>query len=243
MQLTKYIESIYGDNMKHMKSCSDNQYDWGFCDPNFGIGASRTSEKNNTVLQKNGTRLKIKQTEYHQKDWDDKPPPNEYFDEVKRITRKQIIWGANYYDYNLKGGRLIWDKLNGTNDQMDCEIAYLSFTNRTDIVYYLWSGMFQGKEASQDVRIAITQEGDKRKNEKRIHQNQKPIKLCKWILDKYIKEGDSVFDSHSGSLSLAIACHLKGVHFTGCENDIDHYSDSENRVNNIFSTEGKLCFT
>lgn len=234
MKLTKYITSLYMDNLEFMRSCNDNQFDWAICDPNYGIGASSPTKKNKICKQKNGSYLGIAQTQYHSKDWDNSTPPIEYFTEVKRISRNQIIWGANYYDYNLKGGRLVWDKLNGVNDQYGCELAYLSFTNRTDIVYYLWSGMMQGEKVSKDVRIAIKQQGNKKLNEKRIHQTQKPVILMKWILDQYVKEGETVYDSHGGSLSLGIACHLRGLEFTATKNDLDHYNDSKNRVLNLF---------
>lgn len=117
MQLTKCIENLMVDNLDFMSTCKDDQFDWAICDPNFGIGASRPSKKPDTCLQKNGKRLKVKTSDYKHKAWDDKPPPRKYFDEVKRVSKNQIIWGVNYYEYPLTGGRLIWDKLNGSTDQ------------------------------------------------------------------------------------------------------------------------------
>ena len=119
-----------------------------------------------------------------------------------RVSKNQIIFGGNYY--GLEGGYLVWDKLNGNSDQYDCELAWLSFTKRTDLVYYMWSGMIQGECASRDVRKALRQIGNKRLNEKRIHETQKPIKLYDWIINEYKIKGN-VFDSHLGSGSNRIA--------------------------------------
>lgn len=240
MKLTKHIESLLMDNIKYMSTCKDNQFDWAICDPNYGIGASRPSRKPGKVKQRNGKILQAPVNNYTHKDWDDKPPPPEYFREVQRVSKNQIIWGVNYYDNSLPGGRLVWDKLNGQTDQYDCEIAYLSFTNRTEIVYYMWSGMFQGIKASSNIHKAYRQRGNKNTNEKRIHPTQKPVALYSWILRKWITPGQSVFDSHSGSLSLGIACELYGCDFTGCENDSEYYTKSTERIINTFSKEGVL---
>ena len=234
-QLTRHIQSILIDNLEYMSTCKDDQFDWAICDPNYGIGASKPSRKPEMVKQKNGKYLAAKAQNYKHKDWDNKPPPPEYFKEVQRVSKKQIIWGVNYYNTPLHGGRLVWDKLNRGTDQFDCEIAYLSFTKRTELVYYMWSGMMQGLRASNNIHTAYKQKGNKRLNEKRIHPTQKPIQLYKWILDRWVNKGETVFDSHGGSLSLGIACELHGCDFTACETDKEYYEDSSHRVVSFFS--------
>ena len=135
--------------------------------------------------------------------------------------------------YGLEGGYLVWDKLNGLTDQYDCELAWLSFTKRTDLVYYMWSGMIQGETPSRDVRKALRQIGNKSLNEKRVHPTQKPIKLYEWLLNEYAKEGDKILDTHLGSGSNRIACYRNGFDFVGFELDKDYYEAQEKR----FKTE------
>ena len=230
MEITDKIRITCEDNMVMMSRYPDNYFDLAIIDPPYGIGASRPSVKPNTVLQRNGTKLSVKQSGYKHKDWDDKPAGIEYFQELKRVSKQQIIWGCNYYDYPLCGGRIVWDKLNGESDQFGCEIAYNSLNNRTDIVYYLWSGMIQGLIATEVVQKALVQQGNKQLNEKRIHPTQKPIKLYKWLLDKYAKPGDKILDTHLGSGSIAIACHDYGFDLTACELDEDYYKSAIKRI-------------
>ena len=129
------------DCMELLKNTEDNYYDIALVDPPYGINASKPSIKNKRRKQKNGTFLNAKQSKFNHKNWDDKPADIEYFNELLRVSKNQIIWGANYYDYNLRGGRIVWDKLNGESDQFGCEIAYCSMNQRTDIIYYMFAGM------------------------------------------------------------------------------------------------------
>ena len=129
------------------------------------------------------------------------------------------------------GGRFVWDKLNGENDQFGCEIAYVSNSKRTDIVYYLFSGFMQGVAASRDIRVALKQQGNKKLNEKRIHPTQKPVRLYDYIYSNYIEKGAKVIDTHLGSGSNAISAHYNGVsEFLGIENDLGHFDDSCKRL-------------
>ena len=186
---------IQGDCMEVMKNYPDNYFDLAIVDPEYGIGAGKPSIKNNAVKQSNGSFLNIKQPNYIQKNWDNKPAGCDYFKELKRTSKEQIIFGVNYYDFNLKGGRIVWDKLNGDTDQFGCEIAYNSLNNRTDIVYYLWSGMFQGTGASKNIREALRQKGNKKENEKRIHPTQKPVLLYRWLYDQYATNDMKILDN------------------------------------------------
>lgn len=217
------------DNMIGMARYPDKFFDLAMVDPEYGIGADNPSKKPNTVIQENGSILFVKQANYNHKRWDAKPARRDYFKELMRISKNQIIWGANYYDYPLPGGRIIWDKLNGTSDQMGCEIAYNSLNKRTDIVYYLWAGMMQGEQASRDIRRALRQIGNKKMNEKRIHPTQKPIILYRWLLSNYAKPGDKILDTHMGSQSSRIAAHQMGFDYWGWELDPEYFAAGNKR--------------
>lgn len=223
------VEILHIDCMEYLVGCCDDQFDLAIIDPPYGIGASKPTKKPNMVKQKNGDWLRTPVKNYKAKDWDNTPFGYEMYLEVKRVSKNQIIFGCNFFDFQLKGGRLIWDKLNGNSDQHDAEIAYCSIGNRVDIVRYMWRGMFQGLHASNDINKANRQQGNKSLNEKRIHQTQKPVALYKWILDKYAKPGDKILDTHGGSMSLAIACHDKGFNAVICEIDEDHFNDGFER--------------
>ena len=233
MKITDKIEITNDDNMELMARYPNKYFDFAIVDIEYGIGASKPSIKPNKVLQTNGKISNIKQPNYKNKDWDFKKSSKKYFTELFRVSKNQIIFGGNYY--GLSGGYLIWDKLNGESDQYNCELAWLSFSQRTDLVYYLWRGMFQGIEPSQNIMKAIIQEGNKKNNEIRIHPTQKPVKLYKWILDKYAKKGDKILDTHLGSMSIAIACADYGYELTGCELDKEYFDKGVQRVKNHVS--------
>lgn len=227
------VSEVYNmDCLDYMRKVDDNFFDWAICDIEYGIGASKPSEKPHTVKQKNATVLKVKQNNYEHSDWDFKKSTPEYFEQLFRISKKQIIFGGNYY--GLEGGYLVWDKLNGLTDQYDCELAWLSFTKRTDLVYYMWSGMFQGEQCSRDVRKALRQIGNKQLNEPRIHETQKPVKLYDWIINEYKVKG-KVFDSHLGSGSNRIANHINGNDFYACEIDALKFTNQQNRFYEFLS--------
>jgi len=224
------------DCMEAMEGMKDNEFDLAIVDPPYSIGASKPTKKPNFVKQKNGKFLYVNSNKYKQKNWDDKPPSKVYFEELKRVSKKQIIWGGNYF--GLKGGGLIWDKLNGSSDQSDCEIAHISFSKRVDRVYYLWQGMFQGLNCSKDINKALIQIGNKQLNEVRIHPTQKPIKLYKWLLTNYAKQGDKILDTHLGSGSSRIACYDLGFDFVGYELDKEYFEAQEKRFERHINQQG-----
>ena len=231
--------TIYNcDCMELLKATPDKFYDLAIVDPPYGIGAGSPSFVTDTtgVTQKNGKILKIK-SEYKAKNWDDKPPADEYFIELFRVSKHQIIWGENFYSMNLGVGRIIWDKLNDHTDQYDCEIAFCSLSNRVDIVRYMWAGMMQGLQVSKSSRSALIQQGNKSLNEQRIHPTQKPVKLYEWLLTNYAKQGDKILDTHLGSGSHAIACNNLGFELTACELDKDYYDASIKRITQATAQE------
>ena len=219
---------VYNINcMEYMKTLPDKYFDLALADPPYAIGADKPSIKPDMVKQKNGTYLKVESNKYAWKDWDNAIPTQEFFDELFRVSKNQIIWGANYY--GLKGGMIVWDKMNGTSDQYGCEIAYQSFNKRTDVVHYMWQGMFQGEYIGFDINKANRQIGNKKLNEKRIHPCQKPIVLYTWLLQHFMPNGGTIFDPMFGSGSSRIAAHKLGYDYVGCELDKEYFDKANER--------------
>ena len=197
--------------MEYMKDCSDNQFDLAIVDPPYNINASQDSRFG---IQFN--RAATKRIDYVKKNWDNQEPTKEYFEELFRISKNQIIWGVNYYTkYLLNGGRIFWNKNVAENYTASRgELAYKSFGYGIDYFEYTWSGMRQQNMKNK---------------ENRIHPTQKPVALYKWLLTNYAKPRDKLFDSHSGSRSFRIAAHDLGFDLISCELDPDYYRDNETR--------------
>jgi site-specific DNA-methyltransferase (adenine-specific) len=233
MKLTDNIEITNEDCMNLLRRTPDKFYELAICDPPYGIGTgSMAYLKSKRPVKQRGTNNKLftPKTIYENHDWDNEIPTDEYFNELFRVSKNQIIWGANYF--GLIGGMLVWNKLNGETSFSDGEIAYCSFNSKTDIVYYMWSGMIQGENCSKNLHKAFTQIGNKALNQKRIHPTEKPIKLYEWILQTYAKQGDKILDTHLGSGSIAIACHNYGFELTACELDKEYYDKAIQRIQN-----------
>ena len=226
------ISEVYNiDNMEYMKTIPDKFFDLVIADPPYGINVAKmayTQEENRPVKQKNGTVLRVKKLKYSHGGWDSKPPDIKYLKELKRISKNQIIWGINYMDFHLRGGRIVWNKMNGNNSFSDCEIAYCSLHERVRLFSYMWSGMFQGSTLNGTIM-----QGDKKLNENRIHPTQKPIQLYKWLLKNYAKQGDKIFDPNMGSQSSRIAAYDMGFDYYGCELDKDYFEQGNKRFENF----------
>ncbi len=220
------IELFNEDCMEVMKRYPDNHFDLAIVDPPYGRGEDGGIKRSHAVVQKNGKSTFVRDGNYSSKTWDSEPPDSNYFDELLRVSRHQIIWGVNYYPYSLPGGRIIWDKVNDGANQCSAEIAYNSINQRVDIVRYMWRGMMQGKS----IQHGTTMQGDKSLNEVRIHPTQKPVRLYEWILTEYAKPGQKILDTHLGSGSSAIAAHYYGVDFVGCEIDKDYFNAAKERI-------------
>jgi len=208
------IELLNIDCMEYMKGLEDNAFDLAIVDPPYGIGESGGNESRNRVKTNN----------YVKKNWDKSSPSPEYFIELRRVSKNQIIWGANHFMQSLQLGSpcwIVWDKINGASDFADCELAYTSFLKAVRLFKYEWNGMMQGGIGRND----------KMRKEKRIHPTQKPVKLYEWLLANYAKEGDKILDTHLGSGSSAIAAHYSGFEFVGCELDEDYYKAAKARFN------------
>lgn len=214
------------DCMQGMKEFPDKYFDLAIVDPPYGRKEHGGRNRNGYVRQKNGSKIFVKDGQYGNRNWDNEPPSEDYFNELMRVSKNQIIFGCNYFDYPLIGGRIVWDKCNEGSDQSDAEIAYCSMNNRVDIFRYMWRGMFQGKSITE----GTTQQGNKRLNEKRIHPTQKPVALYEWLLSRYAKPNDIIFDTHVGSASSLIACYNTNHKFVGFELDEYYYKVSKQRL-------------
>lgn len=209
-----------------MKQYPDKYFELAIVDPNYGRKEHGGKNRSGYVKQKNGNWIYVKDGGYKKGDWDNVPADKAYFEELIRVSKHQIIRGENYYTDNYGPGRIVWDKCNDGSDQSDCEIAYNSLTERVDIIRYMWRGMMQGKSITE----GFVQQGDKTKNEKRIHPTQKPIPLYEWQLTKYAKPGWKILDTHVGSASSLIACHNLGFEYVGFELDKDIYNLAYERL-------------
>lgn len=189
------------DCMEYMKTVPDKQFDLAIVDPPYGLGDKL--KPRGGMIGKYGSFDGM-----GKHSWDNQPPTKEYFDELKRVSKEQIIWGGNYFIENLTNTQcfIVWDKQNGGNPMADCELAWTSFKNK---VSRLYSGhIFKG--------IGCT-------NYNSIHPTQKPVALYKWILHKFAVQGMKILDTHGGSMSSAIACHKMGFDMVLCEIDAEYY--------------------
>lgn len=223
-------ETFKIDCMEYMRSLPDRAFDWVIADVPYGLNVGQMAylqEVKRTVLQSNGSRLPINKTIYQKTDWDKECPPQIYFDEVKRISRKQIIFGVEYVNWQGLGeGRIKWNK--GIPEELSFksyELAYASFTNETIEIDLLWHGFRQ----AESLQNPMKQQGNKKLNEKRIHPTQKPVLLYKKLLQDFVFRGETVFDSHLGSGSSRIACWDLGVDFVGTEINSNYWEAQELR--------------
>ncbi len=192
------------DNMQLMARYEDNHFDLAIVDPPYGINASE-------MTMGSGKNKKYKKG----KKWDNETPNLEYFKELQRVSKNQIIWGGNYFADKLKPSRcyIFWDKgINGDCDFADGELAWCSFNKVLRIAPIRYKGFLGADNV-------------------RIHPTQKPVKLYEWLLMNYAKEGDKILDTHLGSGSIAIACHNLGYDLTACELDKDYYNAAIKRIN------------
>tara|TARA_R110002072_G_scaffold301839_1_gene482574 strand:+ start:567 stop:1166 length:600 start_codon:yes stop_codon:yes gene_type:complete len=189
--------------MELMKRYEDNHFELAIVDPPYGLGMDKSRNSN----EGNKAGFKI----YHDTDWDVKAPDKEYFDELIRVSKNQIIWGANHFISKIPYDSscwIVWDKNNGASDNADAELAWGSF--KTAVRKYT-------KHISATFK-------------NRIHPTQKPIQLYEWLLMNYAKDGDKILDTHLGSGSIAIACHNLNYNLTACELDPTYYKDALKRL-------------
>ena len=199
------------DNMDLMREFPDKYFDLAIIDPPYGIGENG---------DKNKSRGKLAVAKDYKSFYDgDRSAPNQdYFKELFRVSKNQIIFGANHFISKIPFDSscwIIWDKNNGESDFADAELAWTSFNTAVRIFKYTWHGMLQENMKSKELRI---------------HPTQKPADLYKWILSKYAKQGDKILDTHLGSGSIAIACHYMNFDLVGCELDKDYFDAMQKRI-------------
>ena len=201
------------DCMDLMREYPDNHFDLAVVDPPYGIGVANDDRFGKKASSKAATET----ANYKKKDWDNSTPGTEYWDELFRVSKDQIVWGVNYFDDSrLIGGRIFWDKVVPENyTKSKGELAFKSKGIGVDKIEYAWHGMIQH---------------DMKNKETRIHPTQKPVGLYKRILHKYAKEESKILDTHLGGGSIAIACHYANHHLTACEIDSDYYIDACKRI-------------
>ena len=218
MKVTDKITITNEDNMELMKRYPDNYFDLAIVDPPYGIDADNKNNGKNSDRHEKTSLAKI--NTYKKTNWDNETPNEKYFKELLRVSKKQIIWGANFF--GLKGGYLYWHKNVTMPTYSTGELAWLSWLNKLDFLNLTWHGMLQH---------------DMQNKETRIHPTQKPVALYKWLLDKYAKQGDKILDTHLGSGSIAIACHDYDFELTACELDKDYYDKAIERIKNHVSQQ------
>ena len=193
------IELLNIDCMEYMRTLPDKAFDLAIVDPPYGIGMD-------------GGNVGYKGfNNFEKKNWDKATPDSDYFIELVRVSKNQIVWGGNYFPLPPTRCYLIWDKGAGFKGRTyaECEQAWTSFDANAKIFQHdpLAGGDYKGK----------------------LHPCQKPIKLYEWLLQNYAKQGDRILDTHLGSGSSAIAAHYGGFDFVGCELDTDYFNAAKQR--------------
>ena len=208
MKLTDKITITNEDNMQLMARYPDKYFDLAIIDPPYGVEEITGKEFShgrgklkNRAFNRGNEKIKL---------WD-KAPSKEYFDELFRVSKNQIIWGGNYFDLPKYRCPIAWDKMQPFPNFSSIELAWTSFNKPADIIKI--DNRYSGK----------------------IHPTEKPVMLYKYLLSKYANFGDKILDTHLGSMSIAIACHDYGFELTGCELDKEYYDKGVKRIKNHVS--------
>ena len=211
MKLSDKIEITNEDNMLLMARYPDNYFDLAIVDPPYGISYARG---------KNGWGINDNRPDLKDVKWDKETPNKEYFDELIRVSKNQIVCGGNYFTDMLPVSKcwIVWNKINNTENKSvfaDAELCWTSFKKVVKMFTLRTMGF-------------ISDTNDKN----RFHPTQKPTELYKWLLQNYAKQGDKILDTHLGSMSIAIACADYGFELVGCELDPEYYDKGIKRVQN-----------
>lgn len=206
------ISEVYNEDcMIGMKRYPDKYFDLAIVDPIYGI--------KEPAFRKESKNKKAKTGDFKQIAFKQEKTGADYFIELFRVSKNQIIWGGNYFIDHLYSTRsmVVWDKCTQDAQWADAELAWTSFNNSVRIFKFAWNGMIQG---------------DMKNKEKRIHENQKPVQLYKWLLKNYAKPEFKIIDTHLGSGSSRIACYDFGCDFYAWELDKDYFKKQDERFTN-----------
>jgi len=204
------VNLINGDCMSFMAGCEDNKYELCICDPPYGINYGQ-SDGFDKVKRANGTTGHTTRKKHTKKDWDVDAPSDRYFDELRRVSKMQIIWGGNYFNLPPTRGIICWDKKQPFDNFSAWEMAWTNTDKPASMFRY-------------DNKGFMCKDGAK------IHPTQKPIALYKWLLSQYAEEGDTILDTHGGSMSSVIACIDLQHDVTCLELDADYFNTACARV-------------
>lgn len=199
------IELIHGDCMLAMKEMPDKAFDLAIVDPPYGLNMAKERPRKDGRFAHNVPRK-----------WDENIPEPIYFEELKRVSKNQIIWGGNYYGLPPTQGFIFWYKQNPVDNFSDGEYAWTSFQRPAKCFPFRYYGNLEGHSSAPD----------------KIHISQKPNNLYRWLLKNYAKPGDKILDTHLGSGSIAIACYDMGFDLTGYEIDKDYFDGAVKRLEN-----------
>ena len=206
------LNNFYNEDcLEAMKKMPDKYFDLAIVDPPYGIGA----DKKNSTNKKQSSKSATLSTDYGNQKWDSNVPTEEYFQELIRVSKHQIVWGINYYAEHFGSGRIYWHKNVTMPTYSDGELAYCSKLNSVKYFEYTWHGMLQQNMKDKEIRI---------------HPTQKPVALYEWLLNNYAEKGDKILDTHVGSASSLIACHNLGFEYIGFELDPDYYNQATKRL-------------
>ena len=196
-----WLDLRRADCMDLMKESDDKRFDLAIVDPPYGINFAKQHTGKGWVVRAS-------------KDWDKTPPQAEYFDELRRVSKEYIVWGANYFTHGLppSPGWVFWDKGQRNFSLADGELAFTSF-NRALRCVTITRGEMNAEYVGQ-----------------KFHPTTKPVQLYKWLLTNYARPGQRILDTHMGSGSIAIACHYFGAHLTACEIDEDYFRAACERI-------------
>lgn len=218
------MTEIFGSATLHLGHCEafiadfdSAAFDLAIVDPPYFDGPNKSG-----YYGKGYSSLGVQRAKHYDSLPEWSVPDEQYFKDLRRVSRHQIIWGANHFAdrFNAAGsGWIVWDKLNGASTFADAELAYCSMDRAVRVFRYVWNGMHQGQYG-----------GDKSRNETRIHPTQKPVALYEWVLDNYAEAGQRILDTHLGSGSSAIAAIRRGFDFVGIEVDQTMFSAACRRI-------------
>lgn len=205
------------DCIEFLKSKPDKYYDLAIVDTPYGIKEDGRKTKGRTFRKDGSFRFSIDKrngrkaliyNEYKSGNWDNNYPSQDYFDELFRVSKKHLIFGENYIQFDQKktsSGRIFWDKINGDNDFSDGEMIWTNLFTSVRKVEFMWNGMLQGSNSNGKIM-----EGNISKREKRRHPTQKPVQLYRIMLNRYATKGMKLLDTHGGSFNHAIAAEIEG---------------------------------